>query len=374
MAKQMEFTCPAFPVIAGINREQKVFFSFPEKVDNNTGMMLLISGFGGTPEANVYKKMRKLFADQYNLIVVQSTYLGMEFMGHIDHVSLNALQVQKLQQDLPINMKKLVFPSDGQCDLNPLMAENLPFEISLQVTVNLNETEANFVEMGPIQAIDCMRALQAVCEIVKDNGFQINLDKILVYGHSHGAYLAHLCNRFFPKVFSLVLDVSAWISPAYSKVSRVVTQEINNLILQKVYSYRIASQHYDKQLYDLSYLYKGFTNNANIVIYQGVTDNLIDHNAKAAIFRQIRHVTFNMITANEVDGLAIRSTNHGDTDFVELFHKEAREHFNLFTVKKNGDPFSTIEFVKTKRAIYKFYFDGGAPNMNIKISTRRNGS
>ncbi len=365
MSEDLEFVCPAYPVIAGVHREQKVLFSCPEKIDRNTGMMLLISGFGGTPEAKIYRKMRSLFADQYNLVVIQSTYLGTEFMADYDQISLDTLQIQKLQKELPINIKNQVFRSNDQLDLSPLMAENFPFEISLQVSANLNETDSNYVEMGPIQAIDCMRALHAVYEIIKDNGFQINLNKIIVYGHSHGAYLAHLCNRFFPDVFSFVLDNSAWISPAYLRSPRILTGKINNMILEKVFTYRITSQNYDHEIYDLGYLYKGFKNNANIVIYQGVTDNLIDHKVKAAIFRQIAHVNFNTITANKVDGLAIISTNHGDADFVELFHKEAREHSSLFTLEKKGDAFSTSETIKTNQAIYKFHFVGGVPNMTI---------
>ena len=365
MSEEIQFICPAYPVIAGVNREQKVFFSYPEKIDSNTGMMLLISGFDGTPEANVYGKMRQLFADQYNLVVVQSTYLGMEFMGDCDQIRLNDLQIQKLQKELPINIKNQVFLDDGQLNLGPLITENLPFEMSLQLIADLNETDNNFVEMGPIQAIDCMRALQVVYEIIKNNGFQINLDKIIAYGHSHGAYLAHLCNRFFPHVFSLVLDNSGWISPVYLKSSRVLTQYINNMILQKVFTYRITSQNYDQELYNLSYLYKEFKNNANIVIYQGVTDNLIDHNVKEAIFGQVEHVAFNMITADKVDGLAIRSTNHGDADFVELFHKEAREHSSLFILEKKCNPFNTSETIKTDQAVYQFHFAGGAPNMIV---------
>lgn len=369
MAQEQEFECAAHPVRYGYYRQQKVYFAYPDEVNGETGLMLLISGFGGKPEANVYKKMRMLFAEQYNLIVVQSTYVGMEFMGDCDDVFISDPQLQKLRRILPRSMRDKVFQADGSTDFSPLMDNNLTFTIPVQICAELHESEENFVEMGPLQAIDCVRALKVVYDIVKDNGYEINLDTIIAYGHSHGAYLAHLCNRFFPNVFSYILDNSAWISPVYLKESRVLTQRINNLILQKTFTYRIASLNYDRQIYDLRYLYNGFDNKANLVIYQGVTDNLIDHKAKQAVFQKVPHVTFNMITADKVDGVAIKSTNHGDADFIELFHKEAQENTNSFSKQGRGNPFGTTECVKTSQSTYKFGFLNGSPYLEIISAT-----
>ncbi len=364
MAQEQQFQCAAHP-IKDAYREQKVYFAYPEKIDSETGLMLLISGFGGNPEANVYKKMRLLFAEQYNLIVVQSTYLGMEFMGDNNELYLSNSQLNELRQVLPGNIRNKVFKENTKIDLTPLMDPGLPFTLTVKTYVDLHETEDNFAEMGPIQAIDCVRALQVVYEIVKDNGYDINQDRIIAYGHSHGAYLAHLCNRFFPNVFSFILDNSAWISPVYLKSPRVLTQRINNLFLQKIFTYRIASQNYDSQLYDLGYLYNGFKNKANISIYQGVTDNLIEHKVKKEIFKSVKHVIFNMITADKVDGVAIKSTNHGDADFVELFHKEIRENGDLLWIKERENPFDTTEYIKTRQTIYKFDFYNCSPRMEI---------
>ncbi len=367
MAEEQVFKCSAYPV-KNSYREQTVYLAYPEEVSCETGMMLLISGFGGNPEANVYKKMRKLFAEDYNLIVVQSTYLGMEFMGDSDDVYLDNTQLEELARALPGDIRNKVFKEKASIDFTPLMDPALPFIVNVTTQVKLDETEDNFVEMGPIQAVDCVRALQLAYEIVKDNGYEINLDRVIAYGHSHGAYLAHLCNRFFPNVFSFILDNAAWISPAYLKSSRSLSQKINNLLWQKVFTYRIATQKYDGQLYDLGFLYNGFDNKANIVIYQGITDNLIKHEVKQRIFKPVRHVIFNMITPNKVDGLVIKSTNHGDADFIELFHKEVRENGDLLSIKGRKNPFDSVEYVKTRQHKYKFDFFNGSPRMEIVSS------
>ena len=280
----------AYPIKESVNREQTVYYTLPDKMDGQTGILLLISGFCGSPEANVYKKMRSLFADQYNLVVVNPTYLGMEFMDTCNQITIDDMQIHKLQQELPIAIKKQVF-ANGIFDLNTLFSLNLPFKIYMQIMADLNETDDNFLEMGAVQAIDCMRALKAVYDIITKDGVPINPNRIIAYGHSHGAYLVHLCNRFFPHVFLLILDNSAWISPTYLKSPRFITFKINSVNLEQVFDYRIASQNYDQELYSLEFLYNGFNNNANIIIYQGVTDTLIDHDAKSAIFDSVEHVT-----------------------------------------------------------------------------------
>jgi len=364
MAEEQVFSCSAYPVNNSY-REQTVYFAYPEEINRETGMMLLVSGFGGNPEANVYKKMRKLFAEEYNLVVVQSTYLGMEFMGDSNEAYLDNSQVAELKRVLPDYIRDKVFQEKGKIDFAPLMDPSLPFTLNITTHVKLNETENNFVELGPVQAIDCVRALQLVYEIILDNGYEINLDKVIAYGHSHGAYLAHLCNRFFPDLFSFILDNSAWLFPAYLQSPRVLVQKINNLVWQKIFNYRIAAQKYDPQLYDLSFLYNGFDNKANIVIYQGVTDNLIKHEVKQRIFKPVRHVIFNMITPDKVDGIAIKSTNHGDADFVELFHKEVRENGDLLSIKGRKNPFDSVEYIKTKQNTYMFDFFNGSPRIEV---------
>lgn len=49
-------------------RKLKVYFSEPTNgVNKYIGILLLIPGFGGKANSNIYRKMRKCFTDQYNL-------------------------------------------------------------------------------------------------------------------------------------------------------------------------------------------------------------------------------------------------------------------------------------------------------------------
>ncbi|WP_223869599.1 DUF2920 family protein [Paenibacillus sabuli] len=87
-------------------------------------------------------------------------------------------------------------------------------------SVSLNETVSNFNDMGIMQALDNITAVIIVSEFIKDNNLKFNAKKIIADGQSHGAYLAFLCNRFAPNLFSLIIDNSAWIVPAYLTLNR----------------------------------------------------------------------------------------------------------------------------------------------------------
>ena len=127
-----------------------MFFDLPDTIEQKAsvhGIVIFIAGFGGHSGSNVYKKMRGLFADQYNMVTVQCDYFGFEYM-----------QKELLKEDV-----------DSFCD------------------------------MGPIQAMDNLIALKCVKDYLEEKGISYN-NNIIAYGHSHGAYLAYLMNSLMPNV------------------------------------------------------------------------------------------------------------------------------------------------------------------------------
>jgi len=49
----------------------------------------------------------------------------------------------------------------------------------------------NFNDMGLMQAIDNIATALIIIEILKSNQLIFNSRRIMIYGHSHGAYLAY---------------------------------------------------------------------------------------------------------------------------------------------------------------------------------------
>lgn len=322
-------------------RKVKVHFAIPETgVNSDTGILLLLAGYGGYASSNVYKKMRQNFSDQYNLVTVQCNYFGYEFMQHIEQVHVPYSELERVFSREQI---ALMYEND-RINFNSFIniAKNYHTQISVDADLS-QENKTNFNEMGTLQALDNLVAIFNVINILYDNDFSFNTKRIIAYGHSHGAYLSYLCNAFSPKLFSLIIDNSAWLRPGYLNNSRAVRETVGNLQLVTVYNYLAKNIITDPEFLDLSSLYKKFTNNCPIIVYQGTTDSLIDFNEKMDFCKSINHCRSMIISPDQVDNITFKSTNHGlDADFISLFD---------FTMKHFEINFSKNTFLDLQNAV-----------------------
>lgn len=194
------------------------------------------------------------------------------------------------------------------------------------MNAKIEETIDIFNDMGFMQAIDLITAIEAVRIVLRENGLFVNEHNMIGYGHSHGAFLLHLVNRLAPHLFSAIIDNSAWIEPVYLSYNRVLYQSFGSMSLQIEFDYLAKQIILDKKALNLAKLYSNFNNEAEIIVYQGTNDNLVDHHKKKQLFSRIPNATFFLIDDSLVDGRAIKSNSHGlDADFLELFDKAYRE-------------------------------------------------
>lgn len=340
--KDFNFKIAAHPTllsnqISDVVRELDIYFGIPSNgINDETGIILLIAGFGGHADSNVYKKIRSVFADTYNLVTIQCDYLGCEFM----------------QTPKPEEVQKLVLSA---------IQKSPPGVKIINVKNVLNETPDNYVDMGPIQAIDCLSAVFAVKAVLEDNGHCINWGRSIAYGHSHGAYLAHLCNLFAPGLFNLLIDNSAWLNPAYLHSDRAVSYTAGNKTVQFIYDYLIKKAvALDKHLFHLPYLYNQLGTNCALIIYQGITDNLVNHHDKKNFANSIKNAKFNLITKADANGGVFGSTDHGlKSDHLKLFSL-AYDSYRL-----NFPCYKQITFgevrLKTEKAEYSIDYTHGLP-------------
>ncbi|SET66327.1 DUF2920 family protein [Paenibacillus sp. NFR01] len=312
MSKNYEFLINAHPNIYNkmSYREMKVYISEPEEgVNEETGILLIIPGFGANANSNVYKKMRSIFADKYNLVTIQCDYFGWEFM---------------------------------QAEI-------------------VKESLSNFNDMGLMQALDNITAVMIVAEIIKDNNLKFNANKIIAYGHSHGAYLAYLCNMYAPDLFSLIIDNSAWLLPSYIRSNRYLYIDGDPLVFNYYAKWVIK----DYQIINLPFLYKNYANRCVIHSFHGDNDNLISLNEKRDFCRMIQNCFLHEITSEKVDNIIFKSNTHGlNADFLLLydqimsnvdikFNKES--NFNLKNHK-----------IETSKFIYSFDYSNIIPLLKVE--------
>ncbi|RDW20771.1 DUF2920 family protein [Oceanobacillus chungangensis] len=369
MAKENHINIPAhYNIYTGenTNRNLDIYFSEPEYgVNKETGLLLLIPGYGAHSQSNVYKKMRLEFADKYNLIVIQCDYFGSEFMQTSNKINLS-FDINNYRNLLSEGDFKTL--KNGSKNFNTVIGILSKYSSMLQATEILNENKHQFNDMGFMQAMDLLTALFAVKLILDDNQLVYDENKVIAYGHSHGAYLAYLCNRLAPNDFTFIVDNSAWLNPVYLTSSRYLNQTYGKMVLQTRFDYFARKFDYDKCILDLHKLYDGFQNKAVIWSYQGVADNLVDYREKERFCSSIDNVTFHLIDEEKVDNIKYFSAGHGlNADFLNLFDYTMRNVELNFMPKINS-----INIVPTtivhRNIKYIVDFRQGLPVLNIAIN------
>ncbi|QTN01125.1 DUF2920 family protein [Sediminibacillus dalangtanensis] len=296
------------------NRELRIDFSTPQNgVNHNTGLLIFVPGFGANIDSKVYKKMREVFADTYNMVTIQCNYFGNAFMQSADHFKLkNPQDLQKIltKDELEITAK------DSSALLKILAEKN----ILLPVLADIKENAEEFNDMSYMQAIDIISAIEAVRIILGENDLTFNVNRIIGYGHSHGAYLLHLSNRLVPNMFSFLVDNSAWIEPVYLSSNRVLYQKIGRSTLAIEFDYLAKKMIKNKQNLNLETLYNNFNGKTQILSFQGDEDNLVDYQKKKRVVEGIGNSAFILVKKDDVDNFKYKSNGHGlNADFLELF-------------------------------------------------------
>lgn len=296
------------------NRELRIDFSVPEQgVNKETGLLLLVPGFGGNIDSNVYKKMREKFADEYNLVTIQCDYFGSKFMQSAENITINNPQ-----------MLNHYFSHDEQKQLknqpNTLFQILQNKNIVFPVRAKLNETLEEFNDMGFMQAIDLISSIEAVKAVLKDNQLQYHPNRVIGYGHTHGAFLLHLSNVLVPNLFSFIIDNSGWIEPVYLTSNRYLYQGIGKCTLAIEFDYLAKKIIKNPAILNMENLYQNYQGDTQILTFQGNDDNLIDHIEKQRIINNIKNSQFILVTENDIDHEKYKSNKHGlDADFLKLF-------------------------------------------------------
>ena len=374
MSKEYIISTPGHPSIYQYEqRELKLYFCEPDQgVNEQTGLLLLIPGFGGNSNSKVYRKMRSAFADKYNLVTVQCDYFGSEFMqGNIYPIKLTAR----------FNEKSNVITKNDMAQINnylkdAVITKNMykiceKYNIDLVGYAQLSETLTNFNDMGIMQALDNISAVMIVISILKENNLNFNNNKIIIYGHSHGAYLGYLCNAMAPNLFKYLIDISAWLFPAYLNGQRFYISAINKSKLITFFDYLAgSSQIYDEELLNLTYLYKMFSNKCRIICYHGDADHLVSHKDKKVFSESVNNFIYNEISNNSIDGEIFKAANHGlDADFIKLFEYTMNEYITSKNITStHGDScFSDLPTItmKTQKHNYIVDYSKNIPIMNM---------
>lgn len=316
MSEQHSLNIPAHHNIytGNSNRDLRIDFSIPQNgVNKHTGLIVFVPGFGGNIDSKVYKKMREIFADRYNMVTIQCEYFGSAYMQSTNNYNIK--NYPGLEMALSkVELKRIAESSSNFLDI--LSKKN----IVLPVIAKIDENVEEFNDMGYMQAIDIVSAVEAVKIILHENKLTFNANRVIGYGHSHGAYLLYLSNRLAPNIFSYLVDNSAWIEPAYLSSNRFLYQKLGDATLAIEFDYLAKRVIKNKRDLNLKTICKNLRVDTQVLSFQGDNDNLVNHEEKKRIIESVNNSNFVLVKKEDVDNIKYNSNKHGlDADFLELF-------------------------------------------------------
>lgn len=356
MAKEYEVKLVGQPYYGNCKeRTYSICFSEPEKgINKETGILLLVAGFGGNINSNVYRKIRNVYSDKYDMIVIQADYMG----SRCQQEPKDYLMKDVAYDETEWTVEEI----DDFLHDRPLKSGSRKKTESLDIILDAQETEDDFAEMGIFQAMDNIRAVKVVVDIVKDNGYEFNENKIVGFGDSHGAYLLYVINSLCPELLTTVIDNSAWLFPAYIDYARKFEWYVNEIHLKKYIIYRIQDVIKDRQVYDLCYLYKGFSNKANIYSFHGKDDKLIALEKKEEFLKNVKSAKLHRIGIDFSIGEIFKNTGHSmGADYLKLLDF-VFENYPLEGNERKGEIFSSSVITTSK-----FRYDVSVTDNECKI-------
>lgn len=298
-------------IYAPQERTLRICFSEPDAgVDKDTGLLLLIAGYGENISSPEYDKMREWCSNSCNLITVQCNYFGCEYMQN--NIAPD-ITMEELQDSLSSAEFELL-QRDYDRYFHILKGK------TFHQKVELDETPELFNEMGLMQAIDNLRAVKVVMDIVKDNGYKLNEQRIYAYGCSQGAYLSYLCNALWPGLFTGIVDNSGFLSPYYLEHGHQQYVRDEDILIRQERIYRALEFVEDREIYSLPHLYKQFKNQADIICFAGEKDEMVSLEEKKEFISNVENAKVETITKFRIDMVLVKTTTHGlGADFVGLF-------------------------------------------------------
>lgn len=362
MSREYQVQIEAHPSVYTDNARSNpldIVFNEPEAgINDETGILLLIQGFGEAVGMPHMVESRSTLADRHNMIVVQCNYFGYEFMQDSHktsyHVNLEALstvfsptEMEDVYHNKTLNMQRLF--EIGQ-----------HYDIHLEGAEELQETEDYFNDMGIMQAIDNLSALHAVAAILHDNGYKINTFRTHVLGQGHGGYLAYLCNALAPNLFTAVIENSAWLFPTYLAEFRVLENRLGKMNHRVIFHYLASKLPSDKNLQYLPGLYRTFRNRACIISFHGSDDHLTGIRQKREFCDSLPMCNLHVVSNENTDHAILRSSAHGlGTNIQQLYSYALEKNSIMKPIGFEEKTFMTT--IETRDYTYTADFSSGMP-------------
>lgn len=362
------------------SRELKYFVSLPENINSDTGLCIVIGGCGQIAYSEyVIDKLMPSIAKN-NFIVVSLEYFGM----HNRFFQSQAYKQPKLHTDTGMTfwIKNLYGIDEKEYIINDVfdiekLANLLKAKgitcLDRRIQVRTSDATEEYVSFGLMPAID---GLSVVGDILSK--YNINKNKIVLYGSSYGGYIALLMAKFAPNTFSTIIANSPFLEINKSNLHYLYGEYslvINDVIIfgRQFCPYQLTSSTLKnymsedaKRIRSLLFEEDYVASDTQYFVFFPINDEFVS--SKQAInyeniLSKTNTIYMKIITQNDIDSKIFKNTFHGmDASLISLFNMVYKNHYDSFTKKQTTTDFdneTVISFCYEKETyIFKFYNNG----------------
>lgn len=363
-----------------------------EDITEVTGLILTIPGFGGLANSTYQlEKLNPYLAEKYNCIVVSLNYFGI-------YRGLETI----MDDQFLINMKEIygvpdTYWSDISSDndfyvkVGALLESRGLSQLDPRCQALKSTGRNEYQSFGFLPALDCLTVLGDVLRRYP----KINKSKIIAYGSSYGGYIAMLCGKFAPNMFSVIIDNSGFSRTQMKYVTSreileqdyVVTLNYNNKVYTIPYAYNNpwtildeTSLYYfgdsHKQIRNLLTREHRVASKTRYYIFHCEEDQIAsvdDKDKVATLLSNYNHTYYKRIGINDLDGVLFKKYTHAmDASLRKLFDYVAQQDEDYGLMKEqSANEFSNNE-VNTMNCGSKNYVFSFKENFTLNVDITEN--
>ncbi|MGE5380677.1 MAG: DUF2920 family protein [Methylocystaceae bacterium] len=306
-------------------------------LNNNTGLLFTICGYGQMAnEVYWLEKLNPYLADQYNCLVVNINYYGINRTTS-PQVNDNAFALARNAYGYNLDNPSLPFDTRINNFLSWVHARGIQLlDARFNEFMFLESEEYN--SFGFLPALDHLMVLG---RLLKDEEF--NHQRIMVLGTSYGGYIGQLMGKFAPNTFAVIIDNSGF---SRTRLGDLLTKELwkyGNLIrlgpnneVNVFFSHNYPWTIYDETspyyfsdacrcIRSLLHEKHRLKSSTRYYVFHSVCDNdiapIADKDKVVEQLKRYNSIFYKRVTAEDIDGRLFKNLEHGmDASLKGIFN------------------------------------------------------
>ena len=191
----------------GVARRPLTYHVTPPEggIDDDTGVILAIEGYGSRPNSEYTIKLRNYLASKYNCLCATVGYFGQS----VKYSSVLAPHPDffvnlKLHHGVSIAVPRNADMSEMIYQLAPMLAANGITELDPSCRL-IRQCDGEYQSFGLLPAIDHLQVLHDILR-----RYPVRRSRLYAFGTSYGGYVALLLGKYAPNTFRMIIDNSGF--------------------------------------------------------------------------------------------------------------------------------------------------------------------